>query len=51
MSVGARILGAVVNDVSPKRGYYGYYSGYGRYGGYGGYGYYSYYGDREKKTG
>jgi capsular exopolysaccharide synthesis family protein len=51
LSVGARILGVVVNDVSPKRGYYGYYSGYGRYGGYGGYGYYSYYGDREKKTG
>jgi capsular exopolysaccharide synthesis family protein len=51
LSVGARILGVVVNDVSPKRGYYGYYSGYGRYGGYGGYGHYSYYGDREKKTG
>lgn len=51
MSVGARILGVVVNDVSPKRGYYGYYSGYGRYGGYGHYGYYSYYGDKEKKTG
>jgi capsular exopolysaccharide synthesis family protein len=51
MSVGARLLGVVVNDVSPKRGYYGYYSSYGRYGGYGYYGHYSYYGDREKKTG
>jgi capsular exopolysaccharide synthesis family protein len=53
LSVGAHILGVVVNDVSPKRGRYGYYSGYGRYGGYGygSYGYYSYYGNREKKTG
>jgi capsular exopolysaccharide synthesis family protein len=53
LSVGAHILGVVVNDVSPKRGRYGYYSGYSRYGGYGygSYGYYSYYGNREKKTG
>jgi capsular exopolysaccharide synthesis family protein len=54
LSVGAHILGVVVNDVSPKRGYYGYYSGYGRYsryGGYGYYGYYSYHGEKEKKTG
>ena len=51
LSVGAHILGVVVNDVSPKRGHYGYYSGYSRYGGYGSYGYYTYYGSREKKTG
>ena len=36
LSVGARILGAVVNDVQHKGGRYGYYSGYGSYGyGYG----------------
>jgi capsular exopolysaccharide synthesis family protein len=41
LSVGGRILGAVVNDVQRGHGhygYYGYYSGYGRYGGYGYYG-------------
>ncbi|MHC4109456.1 MAG: GumC family protein [Planctomycetota bacterium] len=32
LSVGAHILGAVVNDVSRKNGHYGYYSGYGYYG-------------------
>lgn len=40
LSVGARILGVVVNDAVHGRGGYGYYSsryGYG-YGGYGGYG-------------
>jgi capsular exopolysaccharide synthesis family protein len=42
LSVGAQLLGAVVNDVSQKRGGYGYYSSYGNYG---------YYGKREKKTG
>jgi len=42
LSVGARLLGAVVNDVPQKRGGYGYYSSYGNYG---------YYGRREKKTG
>ncbi len=42
LSVGAQLLGAVVNDVQPKRGQYGYYSSYGNYG---------YYGKREKKTG
>jgi succinoglycan biosynthesis transport protein ExoP len=41
MSVGAHILGAVVNDVS-KKSHYGYYSGYGYYGYYG-------YGRRKKK--
>jgi succinoglycan biosynthesis transport protein ExoP len=39
-SVGAHILGAVVNDVS-KKGRYSYYSGYGYYGSYG-------YGHRKK---
>jgi capsular exopolysaccharide synthesis family protein len=39
LSVGARLLGAIVNDVSQKGGQYGYYSSYG------------YYGNREKKTG
>jgi capsular exopolysaccharide synthesis family protein len=34
MSVGAHILGAVVNDVS-KKSRYSYYSGYGYYGSYG----------------
>ncbi len=43
LSVGGRLLGAVVNDVPRKHGCYGYYSGYGYYRGYG------YYGDREKK--
>lgn len=38
LSVGANLLGAVVNDVAKGKGRYGYYSGYG--GGYGGYGYY-----------
>lgn len=42
LSVGAQILGAVINDVQQKRGQYGYYSSYGAYG---------YYGKREKKTG
>jgi capsular exopolysaccharide synthesis family protein len=42
LSVGAQLLGAVVNDVQQKRGQYGYYSNYGNYG---------YYGKREKKTG
>ncbi len=41
VSVGAHILGAVVNDVS-KKSHYGYYSGYGYYNFYG-------YGRREKK--
>ncbi len=39
LSVGAHILGAVINDAPRRRGrygYYGYYSGYGHYGyGYG----------------
>ncbi len=43
LSVGARLLGAIVNDVAQKRGQYGYYSSYSSYGGY--------YGKREKKTG
>ncbi len=34
LSVSARILGVVVNDVSRKRGRYGYYYGYGYYGHY-----------------
>jgi len=34
LSVGAHVLGALVNDV-PKKGRYGYYSGYGYYHGYG----------------
>ena len=42
LSVGARILGAVVNDVSRKSGRYGYY-GY--------YGYYSYGRRKKKKAG
>lgn len=41
MSVGAHILGAVVNDVS-KKSHYSYYSGYGYYGYYG-------YGRRKKE--
>ena len=32
LSVGAHILGAIVNDVSKRNGHYGYYSGYGYYG-------------------
>ncbi len=32
LSVGANILGVVVNDVHPRKGYYGYYSSYGYYG-------------------
>lgn len=47
-SVGAHMLGAIVNDVPQKRGRYGYGYGYGHYGGYG---HYSYYGKTEKKTG
>jgi capsular exopolysaccharide synthesis family protein len=43
LSVGGRLLGAVVNDVPRRHGRYGYYSGYGYYRGYG------YYGDQEKK--
>ena len=43
LSVGGRLLGAVVNDVPRKHGRLGYYSGYGYYRGSG------YYGDREKK--
>jgi len=35
LGVGARILGAIVNDVSRRNGRYGYYSGYGNYGYYG----------------
>jgi succinoglycan biosynthesis transport protein ExoP len=36
LSVGAHVLGAVVNDVSPRHSRYGYYSHYGYYGyGYG----------------
>ncbi len=37
LSVGAHLLGVVVNATSKKRGNYGYYSGYGYYG-YGRYG-------------
>lgn len=50
VSVGGRLLGAIVNDVAQKRSRYGYYGryhssyGYGGYG-YGGYGYGSYYGE------
>ena len=40
LSVGARVLGAVVNDV-PKKGRYGYYGGYGHY--------YGQYGDSGRK--
>ncbi len=41
-SVGAKVLGVIVNDVPKSKGRYGYYSGYGyysRYNSYGGYGY------------
>ena len=34
VSVGGYILGAIVNDVSRRRGHYGHYSAYARYGGY-----------------
>jgi capsular exopolysaccharide synthesis family protein len=44
LSVGGRLLGAVVNDVPQRHSHYGYYSSYG-YGYYGGYGY----GEQEKK--
>ena len=47
ISVGARILGVVVNDVSQSRSHYGYY--YSSYGGYGGYGHYYGSGGRKKK--
>ena len=49
LSVGARVLGVVINDVPHKHGRYGYYSRYGHYGGHGYY--HSYYGDRKEKTG
>ena len=39
LSVGARVLGVVVNGVPVGGGHYGYYSGYGYYGKYGRYGY------------
>jgi len=45
LSVGAHILGVVVNDVSRKHRHYGYYSDYGYYSHYG------YYGSGAKKTG
>ena len=46
LSVGAHVLGAIVNDVHRNRERYGYYSGYG----YRNYGYYGYgYGNEEKK--
>jgi len=48
LSVGAHILGAIVNDVSLKHRRYGYYYDYGYYSHYG---YYDYYGSRKKKTG
>jgi len=48
LSVGAHILGVVVNDVSLKHRRYGYYSDYGYYSHYS---YYDYYGSRSKKTG
>ena len=51
LSVGAHILGAVVNDVPRKRGRYGYNNGYSRYRGYGYYGHYGYYGKKEKNAG
>ncbi|MBI9017257.1 MAG: polysaccharide biosynthesis tyrosine autokinase [Phycisphaerae bacterium] len=35
VSVGAHLLGAIVNDVKPGKGKYGYYSGYGYGYGYG----------------
>jgi capsular exopolysaccharide synthesis family protein len=39
LSVGARVLGVVVNGVPVGGGHYGYYYGYGYYGKYGYYGY------------
>ncbi len=39
LSVGARVLGVVVNGVPVGGGHYGYYYGYGYYGKYGHYGY------------
>jgi len=39
LSVGARVLGVVVNGVSMGGGHYGYHYGYGYYGKYGHYGY------------
>ncbi len=54
LSVGGRVLGAVVNDVSRRWSGYGRYGRYGRYGKYGGYGSYGsygsygYYGEKEK---
>ena len=45
LSVGARVIGVVVNCVPVGGGHYGYYYGYGYYGKYGHYGYYG----REKK--
>jgi capsular exopolysaccharide synthesis family protein len=48
LSVGGRILGAIMNDVPRKHSRYGYYYA-SRYGGYGYYGHYGYYGNREKK--
>jgi len=44
LSVGAHMLGAVVNDVPRKSARYGYYGGYGYY-----YYYYDRYGRRKKK--
>ena len=44
LNVGARVLGAVVNDVHGKNGQYGYYSGPGYY-----YRYHGRYGSRKKK--
>jgi capsular exopolysaccharide synthesis family protein len=51
LSVGGRILGAIVNDVQVKKNKYGYFSGYGYgyYGRYGYYGQYGYYGNKEQK--
>jgi capsular exopolysaccharide synthesis family protein len=48
VSVGANMLGAIVNGVPQKHGRYGYGYGYGHYGSYG---HNSYYGKTEKKTG
>jgi capsular exopolysaccharide synthesis family protein len=48
LSVGGHLLGAIVNDVSRRRGHYGY-GRYGYYAGYGYYGHYGYYGRKESK--
>jgi capsular exopolysaccharide synthesis family protein len=48
LSVGSRLLGVVVNDISKRNGRYGYYSGSGYYG-YGGYGSYGGYYGRKKE--